>query len=71
MSLNLSCADGHHGRCIGQVSKWYAEPGDRVVETATIASDGVGVSVACSCECHGQLADLEHERGVHVAEYVA
>lgn len=73
MSVTCSCADGNHERCSGKVSKWYAEPGDLVLEVATIASDGVGVAVACTCPCHAtrRTDHIESERVRHVAEYVA
>lgn len=73
MSKTCSCADGNHAFCAGKVSKWYAEPGDLVLETATIASDGVGVMVACGCSCHQpkQVVSIEAERVGTVREWVA
>lgn len=71
MSKTSRCADGDHNACPGSVSKWYAESGDTVLFSPTIASDGLGVEVACRCACHASAASVETERAVAVREWVA
>lgn len=51
-SITIVCFSGDCARCPGGVTKWYAETGDEVLVSPTLASDGVGVEVRCQCGCH-------------------
>lgn len=51
-TITSLCAEDKHDKCPGGVTKWHAEPGDTVIDSGpVVASDDLGVVVACECDC--------------------